>query len=106
MNALVSPEFASFVRSLRGDFKIPCKATIKKRVNTCFEECQVRVAEELGTWGVCSLAMDGWKDQEGQETLGATALSIKGDKPLVLFVEQQESRQVASCMRQKNPPFF
>ena len=60
---------------------------------------QARVAAELKSWKTCVMAVDGWKDDEGQETLGATALSCSHKhKPLVLLVEQQHCRQVLDTL--------
>ena len=57
------------------------------------------MAAELKSWKTCVIAVDGWKDDEGQETLGATALSCSHKhKPLVLLVEQQHCRQVLDTL--------
>jgi hypothetical protein len=94
-----SDQFLALMRSLRSDCKVPCTKTLMKKSKQMYDRIQDRIKERLETWGVCAIAIDGWKDHHHCETLGVTLLPLGlQEKPILWKAEQQHCRQSAANM--------
>jgi hypothetical protein len=68
-NVMSSRHFQSFTNALRSDFRVPCKATMQKRVTELYSKLRREVEQRLQSARMVSIAIDGWEDARHAETL-------------------------------------
>ena len=96
-HCLESAEFRGFCGSLRGDFRVPGVRAMRSRRSQIYERLQNRMLHRIEQMRHVALAVDGWDDHQHMATLGCTVLDMAGTtKPMLLLVQQQSQRQVAT----------